>query len=106
PAVPLQPFHSPGTGHHTIPFGLEDYLALVDWSGRVIRDDKRGAIDARLPPIVQRLGIDPGAWELAMQPRGNVFGRALGRLDLLRLPAQTLAQSWVRGLRRAERLYV
>ena len=106
PAVPLQPFHSPGTGHHTIPFGLEDYLALVDWSGRVIRDDKRGAIDARLPPIVQRLGIDPGAWELAMQPRGNVFGRALGRLDLLRLHAQTLGQSWVRGLRRAERLYV
>lgn len=106
PEVPLQPFHSPGTGHHTIPFGFEDYLALVDWSGRVIRDDKRGAIDARLPPIVQRLGIDPGAWELAMQPRGNVFGRALGRLDLLRLHAQTLGQSWVRGLRRAERLYV
>ena len=89
-----------------IPFGLEDYLALVDWSGRVIRDDKRGAIDARLPPIVQRLGIDPGARELAMQPRGNVFGGALGRLDLLRLHAQTLGQSWVRGLRRAERLYV
>src|SRR5690606_373519 len=106
PEVPLQPFHSPGTGHHTIPFGFEDYLALVNWSGRVIRDDKRGAIDARLPPIVQRLGIDPVECELAMQPRGHVCGRALGRLDLLRLHAQTLGQSWVRGLRRAERLYV
>src|SRR5690606_21570631 len=85
---------------------LDEYLSLVDWSGRAIREDKRGSIDARLPPIMQRLGIDRGAWELAMQPLGNVFGRALGRLDHLRLHAQTLGQSWVRGLRQAERLYV
>jgi hypothetical protein len=40
-----------------------------------------------------------------LQPRGNVFGRALGRLDHLRLHAKTLGQSWVRGLQRAERMY-
>ena len=45
------------------------------------------------------------AWQLAMQPRGNVFGRAMGRLDHLRLHANTLGQSWVRGLRQAEQLY-
>lgn len=106
PEVPLQPFHSSAEVRCQIPFRLDDYLALVDWSGRVIRDDRRGSIDARLPSIMQRLGIDLDAWELAMQPRGNVFGRALGRLDHLRLHAQTLGQSWVRGLRRAERLYV
>ncbi|MDX6851610.1 transposase, partial [Gilvimarinus sp. SDUM040013] len=27
-----------------LPFDLIDYLELVDWSGRAIRDDKRGAI--------------------------------------------------------------
>jgi REP element-mobilizing transposase RayT len=88
-----------------IPLRLRDYLELVDWTGRVIRADKRGAIDARLPPILQRLNIDEEAWRQAMRPRGNVFGRAMGRLNHLRLHANTLGQSWVRGLRQAERLF-
>jgi REP element-mobilizing transposase RayT len=103
--VPLLPFHLDGV-QKAIPYRLDDYLTLVDWTGRAIRSDKRGAIDDRLPPIMQRLGIDADAWQLAMRPRGNVFGRALGRLDHLRLHARTLGQSWVRGLRQAEQLYL
>jgi hypothetical protein len=107
PQVPLQPFHSNSADQTapSIPFRLEDYLTLVDWTGRAIRDDKRGHIDSNLPPIMRRLDIDPGAWETAMQPRGNVFGRAMGRLNHLRLHANTLGQSWVKGLRRAEAMY-
>ena len=45
-----------------LPFRLTDYLELVDWTGRVIREDKRGAIDAELPPILERLGIEPKHW--------------------------------------------
>jgi hypothetical protein len=89
----------------TIPFTFHDYLELVDWTGRATRDDKRGAIDQRLPEIMRRLNIQTEAWQRTMQPRGNVFGRALGQLDHLRLHAQTLGQSWVRGLRQAEQLY-
>jgi hypothetical protein len=88
-----------------IPYRALDYLELVDWTGRIIRPDKRGAIDAKLPAIMQRLNIDAGAWQDAMRPSGNVFGRALGRLDHLRLHAQALKQSWIRGQRAAARLY-
>jgi REP element-mobilizing transposase RayT len=102
---PLLEFQSSAQQETTIPFTLADYLELLDWTGRARRDDKRGAIDARLPSIMQRLDLDADAWQLAMQPRGNVFGRALGQLDHLRLHAQTLGQSWVRGLRQAERIY-
>ena len=66
--------------------------------GRALVKDKR-AIDGHLPPILKRLNIDADAWQLAMRPRGNVFGRAMGRLDHLGLHAKTLGQSWVRGLR-------
>jgi REP element-mobilizing transposase RayT len=45
-----------------LPFRLSDYLELVDWTGRVMRDDKRGAIDGDLPPILERLQIDPSYW--------------------------------------------
>src|SRR5690606_34859733 len=88
-----------------IPYTFRDYLSLVDWSGRLIREDKRGAIDPTLPPILKRLGIEIGSWELLMSRRGTVFGRAMGKLDVMRLHAATLGQSWVRGVRRAERIY-
>ena len=45
-----------------IPFSLEDYVQLVDWTGRAVRNGKRGAIDETLPPILQRLAIDEDTW--------------------------------------------
>lgn len=41
-----------------LPFHIKDYLDLVDWTGRIIRGDKRGAIDEALPPIMERLDIE------------------------------------------------
>jgi hypothetical protein len=37
--------------------GLGDYLQLLDWTGRQIRSDKRGAMPANLEPLFERLGI-------------------------------------------------
>jgi len=88
-----------------IPFTLRGYLELVDWSGRIVRSHKRGAIDDHAPPILIRLGIDPAVWRDAMAIRGNVFGRALGRLDHLRLHAKALGQQRIKGLLQAQRLY-
>jgi REP element-mobilizing transposase RayT len=88
-----------------IPYALGDYLALIDWSGRAIRAGKSGFIPSELPPILKRLNIDSEAWEILMSRRGIVFGRVMGRLDVMRLHATTLGQSWVRGVRNAERCY-
>ena len=58
----------PFAGNHRQPmpsglaFNLIDYIELVDWTGRVIRDDKRGAIAESDPPILQRLDISPDHW--------------------------------------------
>lgn len=103
--VPLRPFRGAGADINVIPYPFDEYLQLVDWTGRIVRPDKRGFIDERLPLIMQRLSIDAAAWEIAMRPAGNVFGRAMGKLHHLRLHAKTLGQSWIRGLRKAERLY-
>ncbi|MFQ3244606.1 MAG: REP element-mobilizing transposase RayT [Arenicella sp.] len=47
-----------------IPFKLKDYLELVDWTGRVIRDDKRGHIDQAQPKILSRLDLNVDAWKV------------------------------------------
>ena len=45
-------------------FAFEDYLELVDWTGRVMRNDKRGYIDNALPPILHRLQLSLEQWQL------------------------------------------
>jgi REP element-mobilizing transposase RayT len=104
--VPLLPFQSSNAATQpTIPFRFDAYLELVDWTGRAIVAGKCGFIDGKVPPIMKRLHVDAEAWTLAMRPRANVFGRAMGKLDHLRLHAKTLGQSWVRGLGQAKKLY-
>ena len=44
-----------GTKQSGLPFSYEDYLTLVDTTGRCIRQDKRGAIPQNLPPIFEEL---------------------------------------------------
>ena len=61
---PLLPFERNVTDKEQrgILFNLKDYLELVDQTGRLLRDDKRGSIALHLPPILERLGIDQKAW--------------------------------------------
>jgi REP element-mobilizing transposase RayT len=90
----------------SIPFTLREYLALVDWTGRAIRARKRGLIDASIPAgLLNRLSIEPDSWEQLMTRRGTLFGRAMGRVDAMRLHAATLGQAWIHGVRQAERIY-
>ena len=38
------------------------YSELVEWTGRIIRNDKRGFISTQTPDILDRLQIDPKRW--------------------------------------------
>lgn len=88
-----------------IPMSFHEYIALLDWSGRCKRKDGQGVIDNRAPPLLNRLSIDAEVWKQAMNVRGNVFGRAMGRLDRLRLHARALGQKRIKGITHAQRLY-
>ena len=99
--VPLAPFRgadqaSPST---VIPFRLEDYRMLLEWTSR--RDTPTGT---RTPALLESRGIDGTTWQSAMKLGGNVFGRAMGRLESMRRHARTLSQSWIKGLGFAQRL--
>lgn len=59
-----------------LPFRLMDYLELVEWTGRQLRDDKSGHIDKALPPLLERLGLEPDSWldTCTRIERGNIIG--------------------------------
>ncbi len=75
-----------------VAISLARYLELLDWVGRTIRSDKRGAIPANLAPILSRLGLTASGllqqlWEFGT-PHGGAGGAATTKPDLvLDLPA-------------------
>jgi hypothetical protein len=87
PLKPLLPFANRLINQRQagILFNFEDYLHLVDWTGRIIRSDKRGYIEEYLPPILARLEISADQWRInttqfeAIHPRR--FNRPTPQLD-------------------------
>jgi len=82
PLKPLLPFegrltNEPQSG---ILFGFKEYLALVDWTGRMIRSDKRGHIDNALPPILDRLKITADQWRINATQFEAIHHRRFNRI--------------------------
>ncbi len=56
-----------------------DYLRLVDWTGRQLRQDKRGAIPNELAPILERLHVTGEGWLQLVEHFSRLFRRAAGQ---------------------------
>jgi hypothetical protein len=81
-----------------IPFELNEYLALVDWSGRAILHNKRGSIPERVPPILTRLAIDEKDWMNHIRYFERQFPTAAGNIDKLRELAEQTSRRWIKGM--------
>ena len=83
-----------GNPRQPMPAGLayrvEDYIELVDWTGRQIREDKRGRIDDDQPPILERLGIETEHWLYLTQHYQSSFKSLVGTVYRVREACQQL----------------
>ena len=43
-------------------YNIRDYIELVDYTGRILCPNKRGAIPSQLAPILQRLNLSQKQW--------------------------------------------
>lgn len=64
-----------------IAFSLQDYLVLIDETGRVIRDEKRGAIAPNASNILNRLNIPTANWVKIVTEFGQLFHGPVGTLQ-------------------------
>lgn len=64
-------------------FLLKDYLELVDETGRIIRDDKRGAISENTSKVLTRLNISSDNWIKITTDFGKLFHGPVGALQEL-----------------------
>ena len=85
-----------------LPFRLTDYLELVDWSGRILREDKRGAILDNLPPILERLNMGVQQWYYLTQHFESPFKGLIGSIHKLKQACQQLGYQRTPGRRSCE----
>jgi REP element-mobilizing transposase RayT len=73
-------------GFTGLPYTLKDYLDLVDWTGRIIRADKRGSISKRATSLLTSLGLSEAQWQvlaLEIQQQSINMLNGLDRLSAL-----------------------
>jgi len=80
-----------------LPFVFTDYLELLDWTGRMVRDDKRGSIPTDTPPILKRLHIEPQAWLQLSTGFEKQFCHLVGHPEAVKKACGQLGQRWAWG---------
>ena len=88
-----------------LPMSLDDYLQLLDWTGRQVREDKRGAIPADLASILERLGIVPEEFVETVTTFSRRFRRLAGPVEQLAARAKEVGRGWLHGVRHAARVF-
>lgn len=81
-----------------LPFRLSDYLELLDWSGRILKMDKRGSIPQGIPPILIRLNINPKHWVYLNTHFESRFKRLVGSAYKIQMACDELGQHWAHGM--------
>ena len=80
-------------------WSLAQYLELVDATGRCVRGDKRGVIDASLPSILQQLSpdFDAETWLDTVATHGGLRGSALGHWTAVAREATRRGMQWIQA---------
>ena len=105
PQAPLMPFDVTSRFKQAVPFGLEEYLELVDTMGRAVHPGKRGVIAAHTPSLLSRLGMNAEAFIACADHFFKDFASAVGTpAKLLEIAAQR-QQRALRGLAAARLVF-
>ncbi len=95
--IKLLPF-DPTEPDQSIPFAFNDYLELVDWTGRTIFEDNRGSIPEHLPTILTKLGVEAESWRNIMQGYRTRFHRVVEPQHKVESACNRLRQNWLCGM--------
>jgi hypothetical protein len=80
-----------------LPITLDDYLELLDSSGRLVRDGTSGSIPEQVAPILDRLGIRREMWSAVVTGYEQMFGSVVGAPARLAQRAAATGRRWYRG---------
>lgn len=79
---------------------LDDYLRILDWTGRQTRRDKRGKISDDAPPILDRLGLSGASLVAFVEEFETLFGSVIGMAKSISNFAKKLNRRWIQGAKK------
>jgi len=88
------------------PFKLQDYLDLVDTTGRCIREDKGGVIDSETPQLLQQLEVVYDEWLSRVTQLQVRFESVMGSPGRMKAQAEVRGGYFYRGYCDAQRFYL
>jgi hypothetical protein len=77
-----------------LPFKLLDYVELVEWTGRCIREDKRDAIPEHIKPIFKRFNVNEEDWLAIITDFNRHFISAAGSVNNMKDWAHSTQRKW------------
>ena len=106
---PLLPFisstrNNPNNQPKGLPFYLNDYLELVDTTGRCIQAHKKGHIDPAQSPILKRLGLNEQSWLTLTTEFEQHFAYAVGAEQVMQQFKVHTNHKRLRGISKARQL--
>ena len=87
-----------GNHDEDIPFALDDYLQLVDCTGRAIVGESKGFVPDDLPDILHRLGLNAEIWLEEIKFFDKWYYKAIGTVNNLKKYCKSINQKYIKGL--------
>lgn len=100
---PLRSFRegdSNSKASNLLPFSLQQYFELVEWTGRQQRSDKKGAITVATPAAIAQLEISPQRWLTLSLEQQSRAACAIGSLERMQSFGRATGRCWLQGQRR------
>lgn len=96
----LLQFKTGGSGkisqdHDELPFHINDYLDVLDWSGSIIQEDKHGSTCQDTPALIGKFRIKPTHWQTVMKPPVPWRQKALGSARNINKYCEAMGQRWL-----------
>jgi len=104
-SVKLAEFTEGSNNKDDIPYSLKDYFELADWTGRAIRDDKRGYIPDKEPKIIHKLNIDSETWMDTVKEYSKGYQAFVGSEAQLKEVCELTGKKWLSGMKISRLLY-
>jgi REP element-mobilizing transposase RayT len=76
---------------------LDDYLSLLDWTGRNIVAGKKGSIPMDIEPLLQRMELNIENWTDTVEHFGSRFYHIAAPVKVLAAAASQLGLKWLKG---------
>ena len=101
----LSPISSEENKKGLLSISLEEYIEVLDLTGREIVEGKKGKIPKNLKPILKRLEINEEKWVKTVKSYGSIFCRVSGKMDSITKAAKEAGRSWLKGVNISKQVF-